>query len=164
MTRWPGFLLRDCRWLFLGPRMLSWMPIRSRHCCGAPGRVLVWISLDRHSSDGYKSCRGLRIPSQALLCNLTCFRRRVLVRALRSPLRFSLSSLSSNTATINKLIRPRGGQGIQAWTLRTCVPTMPGRSTSDCHQPGKHCLHHMRSAVRCWANRMKGGPHSTKNR
>ena len=31
LTRWPGFLLRDCRWLFLGPSLLSWMPIRSRH-------------------------------------------------------------------------------------------------------------------------------------
>ena len=23
--------------------LLSWMPIRSRHCCEEPGRVLVWI-------------------------------------------------------------------------------------------------------------------------
>ena len=43
LTRWPGFLLQDCRWLFLGPSLLSWMPIRSRHCCEEPGRVLVWI-------------------------------------------------------------------------------------------------------------------------
>ena len=39
--------------------------------------------------------------------------------ALRSPLRLSLSPLSSNTTTIEKLIRPRGGQGIRAWNLRT---------------------------------------------
>ena len=42
--------------------------------------------------------------------------------ALRSPLSaplLSLSSLSSNATTINKLIRPRGGPGIRAWTLRT---------------------------------------------
>ena len=37
--------------------------------------------------------------------------------ALRSLL--LLSSLSSNTTKIRTLIRPRGGQGIQAWTLRT---------------------------------------------
>ena len=30
-----------------------------------------------------------------------------------------LSSLSSNITKIRTLVRPRGGQGIQAWTLRT---------------------------------------------
>ena len=43
LTRWPGFLLRHCCWLFLGPSLLSWIPIRSRPCCEEPGRVLVWI-------------------------------------------------------------------------------------------------------------------------
>ena len=43
---------------------------------------------------------------------------------------------------------------------------MPGRSTSGFHQPGAHCLHQAkpRSAVRRSASRMKGEPHSTKNR
>ena len=41
---------------------------------------------------------------------------------------------------------------------------MPGRSTAGFHQPGRHCLHQARSAVRCLASRMKGEPHPTKNR
>ena len=40
--------------------------------------------------------------------------------ALRSLL--LLSSLSCNTTKIRTLVRPRGGQGIQAWTLRTGIP------------------------------------------
>ena len=43
------------------------------------------VSLDCHTSDGYKSCRGLRIVLQAFLCNFWhVLGRRV--RALRSPL------------------------------------------------------------------------------
>ena len=44
------------------------------------------------------------------------------------------------------------------------VPTMPGRSTSGCHQPGRDCLHQARSAVRCSASRIKGEPRPSKNR
>ena len=51
----------------------------------------LYVSLDRHSNDGYKSCRGLRIFSQALSCNFwQSLGRRV--RALRSLLRLSLLS------------------------------------------------------------------------
>ena len=61
-----------------------------------------------------------------------------------------------------------GGRGggvldIHAWpygrsrrTIDPRIPTMPGRSTSGFHQPGRHCLHQARSAVRCSASRMKG--------
>ena len=54
---------------------------------------LVWgVRLDRVSNDGYKSCRGLRIYSQALLWNsASCGRR---VRALRSLSALSPISLS----------------------------------------------------------------------
>ena len=87
--------------------------------------------MDRHSSDGYKNCRGLRILSQALSCNFWhALGRRV--RALRSLLRLSLSSLSSNTTTIKKLIRPRGGQGIRAWALRTYAACIMKISTNYC--------------------------------
>ena len=34
------------------------------------------------------------------------------------------------------------------------IPTMSGRSTSGFHQPGRHCLHQARSAVRCSASRI----------
>ena len=44
------------------------------------------------------------------------------------------------------------------------IPTMPERSTPGFHQPGRHCLHQARSAVRCSTNRMKGELHSSKNR
>ena len=43
------------------------------------------------------------------------------------------------------------------------IPTMPGRSTSGFHRPGRHCLHQARSAVRCSASRMKGELHHTEN-
>ena len=74
----------------------------------------VDVRLDRVSNDGYKSCRGLRIYSQALLWNSALCRRRV--RALRSlsalsPISLSLD-LSSNATTLNHLIRLRGSQGI----------------------------------------------------
>ena len=46
------------------------------------------VRLDRVSNDGYKSCRGLRIYSQALLWNSASCRR---VRALRSLSDLSLS-------------------------------------------------------------------------
>ena len=81
------------------------------------GRKQAHVRLDRVSNDGYKSCRGLRIYSQALLWNSASCRRRV--RALRSlsalsPLSLrSLSlDLSSNATTLNHLIRLRGSQGI----------------------------------------------------
>ena len=44
------------------------------------------------------------------------------------------------------------------------TPTMPGWSTSGFHQPGRHCLHQARSAVRCSASRMKGDLNPSKNR
>ena len=37
------------------------------------------------------------------------------------------------------------------------IPTMPGRRTSGFHQPGRHCLHQARSAVRCSVSSIKGG-------
>ena len=49
-------------------------------------------------------------------------------------------------------------------TIDPRIPTMPGRSTSGCHQLGRHCLHQARSAVRCSASRMEGELHPSKNR
>ena len=49
-------------------------------------------------------------------------------------------------------------------TIDPCIPTMPGRSTSGVHRPGRHCLQQARSSVRCSASRMKGEPHPTMNR
>ena len=49
-------------------------------------------------------------------------------------------------------------------TIDPGIPTMPGRSTSGFHQPGRHCLHRARTAVRCSASRMKGELHLSKNR
>ena len=40
---------------------------------------------------------------------------------------------------------------------------MPVRSTSGFHQPGTHCLHQARSAVRCSASRMNGELHLSKD-
>ena len=66
--------------------------------------------------------------------------------------------------------RKGGGGGTQFVHGRTFmaidprIPTMPGRSTSGFHQPGRHCLHQARSAVRCSASRMKGELHISKIR
>ena len=46
-------------------------------------------------------------------------------------------------------------------TIDPRIPTIPGRSMSGIHRPGRHCLHQARSAVRCPANRMKGELHPT---
>ena len=54
--------------------------------------------------------------------------------------------------------------GRSRMTIDPRIPTMPGRSTSGFHRPGRHCLHQARSAVRCSASRMKREPHPSKNR
>ena len=54
--------------------------------------------------------------------------------------------------------------GRSLMTIDLRIPTMPGRSTSGCHRPGRHCLHQARSAVWCRASRKKGELHPTKNR
>ena len=47
--------------------------------------------------------------------------------------------------------------GLSHLTIDPRIPTKPGRSTSGFHRPDRHCLHQARSAVNCWAGRMKGG-------
>ena len=92
------------------------LPPSRRSTLESFGRTVVDVRLDRVSNDGYKSCRGLRIYSQALLWNSASCRRKV--RALRSLSDLSLA-LSSNATTLNHLIRLRGSQGIQIWKQRT---------------------------------------------
>ena len=52
--------------------------------------------------------------------------------------------------------------GRSRMTIDPRIPTMPGRSTSGFHRPGRHRLHQARSAVRCSASRMKGELHPAK--
>ena len=54
--------------------------------------------------------------------------------------------------------------GRSRMTIPPCIPTMPGRSTSGFHRPGRHRLHQARSAVRCSASRMKGDLHPSEHR
>ena len=56
--------------------------------------------------------------------------------------------------------------GRSPMTIDPRIPTMPRRSTSGIHRPGRHCLHQAPSAARCSASRMKGELHPiyTKNR
>ena len=54
--------------------------------------------------------------------------------------------------------------GHSRMTIDPRIPTMPGRSTSGFQQPGRHRLHHARSAVGCSVSRMKGELHPSKNR
>ena len=73
-------------------------------------------------------CRGLRTPSQALS----------LIIALRWEHRRSTLSLvlSSNATTTKKLGRPRSGQDIQTWAIRTGstlgVQSSSGKDTCQC--------------------------------
>ena len=53
--------------------------------------------------------------------------------------------------------------GRNRMTIDPRIPTMPGRSMSDFHRPGRQCLHQARSAVRCPASRMTGELHPTTN-
>ena len=53
--------------------------------------------------------------------------------------------------------------GRSRMTIDPSIFTLPVRSTSGFNAPGRHCLHQARSAVRCWASRMKGELHPTKN-
>ena len=54
--------------------------------------------------------------------------------------------------------------GRSCMTINPCIPTMPGRSTSGFHRPGRYCSHQARSAVRSSPSCMKGELHPTKNR
>ena len=54
--------------------------------------------------------------------------------------------------------------GRSRMTINSRIPKMPGRSTSGFHRPGRHSLHHTRSARRCWTSSMKDELHPTKNR
>ena len=40
-------------------------------------------------------------------------------------------------------------------TIDPRILAMPGRGTPDFHRPGRHYLLQARSAVKCWASRMK---------
>ena len=53
--------------------------------------------------------------------------------------------------------------GRSGMTMDPRIPAAPGRSTSGFHRIGRPCLHQARSAKRCWASRMKGELHPTKN-
>ena len=54
--------------------------------------------------------------------------------------------------------------GCSRMTIDPRISALPGRRTSGFHQPGRHCLHQARRAVRCSASRTKGGLHPSKNR
>ena len=54
--------------------------------------------------------------------------------------------------------------GRSRMTIDPRIPTMSGRSTSGCHEPGRRCLHQARIAVRCSASRMTGELPPSKNR
>ena len=53
--------------------------------------------------------------------------------------------------------------GRSRMTIDARNPTIPGRSMSGFHRPGRYCLHQARNAVRCPAMGMKGELHPTKN-
>ena len=55
----------------------------------------------------------------------------------------------------------RGGvthvmHGRSRMTIDPCIPTMPGRSTSIFHRPGRHCFHQSGTDVRCRTSHMTG--------
>ena len=91
----------------------------------------------------------------------------------------SLSSSSSECHVLHCRLQPtptepiynrEGGRlldithGRSRMTIDPRISTIPGRSSPGFHRPGRHCLHQVRSTVRCPASRMKGGMYLTKNR
>ena len=48
-------------------------------------------------------------------------------------------------------------------TIDPRIPTVPRRSTSGLHRPGKRRLHQARGAVRCSASRIEGELRSTES-
>ena len=87
---------------------------------------------------------------------LTCMAVRAVVRPCRRP------SQPRKAGTERGVARGRGGcalfvNGHNRMTIDPRIPAMPGRNTSGSHQPGRHCLHQARSAVRCSARCMKEG-------
>ena len=116
LTRRPGFLPRASRWLFLGPSLLSWRPIRSRHCCEEPERVLLWIVTARR----LKKLQRVAYIFVGVLIQFSPWEGSSNpLSGIRSLLH--LSSTFSNATKIRKPVRPRGGQGIRPRTLRTGV-------------------------------------------
>ena len=105
------------------------MPVRSRHYCEEPGRVLVWITARR-----LQMLQRVAYTFVGILCNLSHERRAPALRSL-----ILLSSLSSNTTNTRTLARPRGGQDIQAWTLRTAKSRKGGRKRT--HASSTRVLH-----------------------
>ena len=77
--------------------------------------LLVWIVISSTVTKVVEGCVYLRRRWYAIFGMLSGGEFEL--SALCSLLCFSLSSLSSNTTTINKLIRLRGGQGIRAFGL-----------------------------------------------
>ena len=68
---------------------------------------------------------------------------------------------SHSVEAIDQRINIGGGgtqfeHGRSRMTIDPRILTMPARRTSGFHQPGRHCLHQARSAVRCSASRMNG--------
>ena len=75
---------------------------------------------------------------------------------------------------VRRLVEVLGGGGARMWrgggggrctrlmhnrsvgTVDPRILTVPGRSTSGFHQPGRHRVHQARSAVRCSASRVEG--------
>ena len=55
-------------------------------------------------------------------------------------------------------------RGFSRMIMEIRIPTIPERSTSGFHHPGRHCLHQPRRAMERSAGRMKGELHHSKNR
>ena len=86
---------------------------------------------------------------------------------MRSSISSAKKCVLSNLKRIKltKIPRPSKGWGrgvlsfvhrLSRMTIDPRIPTMPGRSTSGFHQPGRNCLHPALNAVRRSASRMKG--------
>ena len=82
----------------------------------------------------------------------------------------AFSYLTIDDASISRRSTGGGGEG-EPHFMHSCshitidprILTMPGRSTSGFHRPGRHRVHLARSAVRCSARRMKSELHPHKN-
>ena len=121
---------------------------------------------------GGKVLHSIGTPWNCLVGALPSFTLRditPLARRQGSPLRTIRSTVARRVFNDQAGMRGGGGctqfvDGRSRMSINPRIPTIPGRSTSGFHQPGRHCLRQARSAVRCSASRMKGELHPSKNR
>ena len=122
-------------------------------CIDVVLRPLTLVSLQSRD----KACR--LVTNQA---DIACTKHDGTARCSASRMEEELNPTKSHSGGEGGCIQFVHGRS--RMTIDPRIPTMPGRSTSGFHHPGRHCLRQARSAVGCSASCMKGELRLSKNR